>query len=90
MSKFTYTERNLIKNMVATLTLKRIPDNEIVREIFDQTNKTMTVRNLTRIKKQIKKDSYQWYSQTETGPVRIYSRIKERIDEILASAENAP
>ena len=49
MSKFTYIERNLIKNIVATLTIKRIPDNEIAKEIFEQTNKTMTIRNLTRI-----------------------------------------
>ena len=72
MSKFTYTERNLIKNMVATLTLKRIPDNEIVKEIFEQTNKTMTVRHLARIKKRLKIESYLWYTKTEARPVRLH------------------
>lgn len=62
MSKFTYAERNIIINIVATLTLKRISDNEIINEIFNQTNKTMTVRNVIRIKQQIKKESFKWYT----------------------------
>ncbi|MGA9218912.1 MAG: hypothetical protein WBZ50_09740, partial [Nitrososphaeraceae archaeon] len=33
-------------NIVACLTIKRIPDNEIINNIFDQTNKTMTERHL--------------------------------------------
>jgi hypothetical protein len=33
MSKFTYNERNLIKNTVALLTLKKIPDKEIINEV---------------------------------------------------------
>jgi hypothetical protein len=83
MSKFTYVERNLIKNIVATLTIKRIPDNEIIKEIFDQTNKTMTVRNLTRIKQLIKKDSYHWYKTLREGQNEYIHEFKSRIEEIL-------
>ena len=75
MSKFTFDERNRIKTIVATLSLKRIPDNEIVKEIFEQTNKSMTVRNLTRIKQEIKRDSYHWYKHMRQRSVRLYQRI---------------
>ncbi|MGA7007083.1 MAG: hypothetical protein WBY28_08415 [Nitrososphaeraceae archaeon] len=34
--KFTCTERLTVKNIVALLTIKRIPDSEIIKSIFDQ------------------------------------------------------
>jgi ABC-type proline/glycine betaine transport system ATPase subunit len=83
MSKFTYAERNLIKNIVACLTIKRIPDNQIIKSIFEQTNKTMTVRHLTRIRQQIKKESYHWYKTMREGQYEYIHEFKERIDEIL-------
>ena len=49
MSKFTQVVRHNIKNIFAGLTIKRIPDNEIIKSIFDQTNETITIRNHTRI-----------------------------------------
>ncbi len=42
MSKFTYEERTQVKNIIATLSIKRIPDEEIVAEIKRQTNKSIT------------------------------------------------
>ena len=39
MPKFTCTERLTVKNIVAMLTIKRIPDSEIIKSIFDQTGK---------------------------------------------------
>jgi hypothetical protein len=50
MSKFTYIERNLIRDIVAILTIKRIPDSEFIKSVFDQTNKKLTVREITRVK----------------------------------------
>jgi hypothetical protein len=84
MSKFTCTERNIIKNLVATLTIKRIPDNEIVKEIFAQTNKTMTVRHLARIKKRLKIDSFNWYTKLRQDQYAYIAEYKERIDELLS------
>jgi hypothetical protein len=83
MSKFTYNERNLIKSIVAIFTIKRIPDNETIKEIQNQTNKTMTVRNLTRIKQQIKRDSYGWYKKLREGEYEYIHEFKERINEIV-------
>jgi hypothetical protein len=83
MSKFTTVERNQIKNIVALLSIKRIPDSEIIKSIFDQTNKTMTVRNLTRVKQQIKKESYHWYKTMREGEYEYIHEFRERISEIM-------
>ena len=83
MSKFTYAERSIVKNIVACLTIKRIPDNEILKSIHDQTKKTMTVRHLTRIKEQIKKESYHWYKTMREGQYEYIHEFKERISEIM-------
>jgi hypothetical protein len=83
MSKFTYAERETIKSIVASLTIKRIPDNEILKVIFDQVNKTMTIRHLSRIKQQIKRESYLWYSQLREGDYEFIHEFKQRINEII-------
>ena len=83
MSKFTSVEKNQIKNIVALMSIKRIPDLEIIKSIFDQTNKTMSVRNLTRVKQQIKKESLNWYKQLREGEYEYLYEFKERIDEII-------
>lgn len=83
MSKFTTVEKNQIKNTVALLSIKRIPDLEIIKSIFDQTNKTITVRQVTRIKQQIKKESHHWYRTMREGEYEYIHQFKERIDEII-------
>jgi hypothetical protein len=65
------------------LTIKRIPDSEIIKSIFDQTGKTTTVSNLTRIKQEIKRDSYQWYKTMREGEYEYIHEFRERINEIL-------
>lgn len=65
------------------LTIKRIPDNEILNDIFHQTNKTMTVRHLNRIRQQIKRESYHWYKTMREGEYEYIHEFKERINEIL-------
>jgi len=44
--KFTNEERRIIDGIVATLSLKRIFDTEIIAEIKKQTNKVITRRTL--------------------------------------------
>ncbi len=83
MPKFTCAERILLKSIVATLSIKRIPESEIIKEIFDQTNKTVTTRYLSYLKQQIKKDSYHWYTAMREGQFEYIHEFKERIDEIL-------
>ncbi len=61
MSKFTYAEKALVKTIVASITIKRIPDSEIINEIYRQTNKIITKTGLFRIKQTIKQESAKWY-----------------------------
>jgi hypothetical protein len=83
MGKFTNEERPIVKSIITTLTIKRIPDNEIIKEIHDQTNKTITTRALYDLKQSIKKESYHWYKTMREGQYEYIHEFKERISEIL-------
>ena len=83
MGKFTSAERTLIKSIVAALTIKRIPEPEIINEIYNQTNKSISKVALYKIKKKIKKESYHWYTTMREGEYEYIHAFKERIDEIL-------
>jgi len=82
VSKFTSEERSLVKSIVATLSIKRIPESEIAKEIERQTNKTITRRSLYYVKGQIKKESSKWYSQLREGEYEYIYEFKERVNEI--------
>lgn len=84
MGKFTNGERHLVKSLVATLSLKRISDNEIIEIIFHQTNKMITRKALYELRQSIKKDSYEWYSKLRQDQYAYIHEYKERIDEILS------
>ena len=84
MGKFTNGERSVVKSLIATLWLKRIPDNEIIQIIFEQTNKMISERTLYDLRQSIKKDSYEWYRSMREGQHNYIHEFKERIDEILA------
>ena len=83
MPKFTSAERILLKSIVASLSIKRIPESEIIKEIFHQTNKSITARYLSYLKQQIKKDSYHWYKTICEGEYEYIHEFKERISEII-------
>ena len=65
------------------LTIKRIPDNEIIKSIFDQTNKTICKQALCDIRNRIKRHSYHWYKTMREGDSEFIHGFKERISEIL-------
>jgi hypothetical protein len=54
--KFTAAERNTVKSIVASLTIKRLPDAEIQDEIFKQSGKTVSRTSLYRIRQSIKRE----------------------------------
>jgi hypothetical protein len=83
MPKFTSAERTTVKSTVAALTIKRIPESEIIKAIFDQTNKTITTRYLSTIRQQIKRESYHWYKTMRDGEYEYIHEFKERISEIM-------
>ena len=84
MSKFLHGERELVKSIVANLTIKRISDIDIIKVIFDQTNKKITDRYIRTIRQQIKRESYHWYKTMREGECEYIHEFKERISEIMS------
>jgi uncharacterized membrane protein YgaE (UPF0421/DUF939 family) len=83
VGKFTNEERSRVKSIVATLSIKRIPDPEIIKEVYQQTHKTISRVTLFNVRKAIKKESYHWYKTMREGQYQYVHEFKERIDEIL-------
>ena len=82
MSKFSRRERLVVKNLVAELSIKRIPESMIINEITRKTGKDMTKAGLFYVKQAIKKDSAKWYEQLRKGQYEFIHEYKQRIDEI--------
>jgi hypothetical protein len=83
MPKFTSAERILVKSIIASLSIKRIPEQDIINEIYRQTKKTITKSGIFYIRKDIKKESYQWYKTMREGEYEYIHEFRERINEIL-------
>ena len=65
------------------LSIKRIPEQEIIKAVFDQTNETISDRYLYALKQQIKRESYHWYKTMRNGEFEYVHEFRERINEIL-------
>ena len=83
MAKFTKEQRLEVKSIVANLSIKRIPDQEIIKEIYGKMNKTITRMELWNIRQRIKKESYHWYKTMREGQYEYIHEFKERISEII-------
>ena len=83
MPKFTSAERILVKSIVASLSIKRIPEDQICAKIYNQTKKTLTKSGLFYVKEAIKKESYHWYKTMRDGQYEYIHEFRERINEIL-------
>ena len=83
MSKFTNDERILIKSIVATLSIKKTSDTNIIKEIYEKTNKTITRKEIYNVRQRIKKESYQWFKTLREGQFEYIHEFKERVEEIL-------
>jgi uncharacterized protein YpbB len=83
VAKFTSAERSLAKSILATLSIKKIPDAEIIKEIEQQTNKSIGRRSLYDLRQSIKKESYEWYKTIREGQYEYIHEFRERVAEIL-------
>ena len=84
VAKFTYQERHIVKSLIAALTIKRIPDKEIIKNIFDETNKMISERTLYQLRQSIKKDSYRWFTKLRQDQFAYIHEYRERINELLS------
>jgi hypothetical protein len=83
VSKYTIAERQTVKSIVATLSIKRIPESEIINEVYKQTNKRISRSGLWRVRQQIKRESYQWYETLRKDNFEYIHEFRERINEII-------
>ena len=84
MPKFTNAERRTVNSIIASLSLKRIPDPEIIKAIYEQTNKEIKRRALYDLKQSIKRESFKWYKMMREGEYEYIHEFKERINEIMS------
>lgn len=83
MPEFTAEERHVIDGIVASLSIKRIPDAEIIAQIKRETKKKITRQTLYNVRQHIKKESYHWYKIMREGEYEYIHEFKERISEIV-------
>ena len=80
--KFTVAQREQIKNIVATLSLKRLSDKEIIKEIELLTGNQVSREYIYKVKQLIKKESFKWYTTLRNSHYEYLHEFKERINEI--------
>jgi hypothetical protein len=84
VAKFTSEERRIVDGIVASLSIERIPDIEIIEEIKRFTNKDKISRqSLYNIRQRIKKESAKWHSELRESRYEFIHEFKERINEIV-------
>lgn len=83
MSKFTYAERNLVKDIVATLSISKNTNEKIIKEIERQTGKAVNNRYIRYVRTWIKKDSKNWYDDLRGSTYEYIYQFRERINEIV-------
>jgi hypothetical protein len=60
MPNFTAAERELVKSIVCMLSIKKISDSQIVESIYNKTHKRISKKALIYVRRDIKRDSYQY------------------------------
>lgn len=84
MPKFNAEERRVIDIMVAALSIKRIPDPDIIDQVMKLANKKITRQTLYNVRQaNVKKESFHWYRTMREGQIEYVHQFKERINEIL-------
>lgn len=83
MSKFTNAERQIVRSIVASLSIKKVPEVDIMKQIEQQTNKRITRKTLYNIRKQIKRESFKWFQMLKQGQWDYIHEYRERINEIV-------
>jgi hypothetical protein len=81
--KFTSGECTEIKSLLASLTVKRIPDSFIINEVFKKTGKTISRMGLYHIKQAIKRESTKWYQHLRENQFEYIHEFKQRVNEIM-------
>lgn len=69
----------LIQNMVCNLSIKRIPDNVIIKEVYEQTSKTISKVALFYARKRVKRDFYQGYKKLLEADTNTFTNSRNEL-----------
>ena len=83
MSKFTNGEKSLVKNIIASLTIKRIDGQRYYQSHIRSDRQVHNRKEISNIRERIKRESYHWYKTMREGEYEYIHEFKERINEIL-------
>jgi hypothetical protein len=87
--KFTSGERRNIEGIVGSLSIKRIPDLEIIKEVFKQTNHNITRQTLYNVRQRIKKEFFKWFKTLRESQFEYIHEFRERVRGNRIFAEEA-
>jgi predicted RND superfamily exporter protein len=62
--------------------VKHLPDSDILKLVFDKTNKEMSLSNLTLIKQSLKRENYNWLKTMRANQYEFVNQYRQRISEI--------
>ena len=82
MSKFTIEERRYLKQLVQEAIVRRFTNNEAIVHIKKEIGKNITVKQVTRIKKDIKNEASSWISSLAKTDYAYFNEYKLRIHEL--------
>ena len=67
----------LIQNMVCNLSIKRIPDNVIIKQVNEHASKTISKVALLNTRKRVKRDFYHGYKKLLEAEYKYVHEFKE-------------
>lgn len=82
MSKFTNEERRYLKQLVQEAIVRRFTNNEAQAYIKKGLGKNITVKQITRVKKDIKNEASSWISSLAKTDHVYFNEYKLRIHEL--------
>ncbi|CAN5202529.1 hypothetical protein BH18THE2_BH18THE2_29420 [soil metagenome] len=82
LSKFTIEERRYLKQLVQEAIVRRFTNNEVIVHIEKELGKNITIKQVTRIKKNIKNEASSWISSLAKTDHVYFNEYKLRIHEL--------
>jgi hypothetical protein len=82
--KFTLAERQFVKSIVTSASIKRLTDKEIIEEVqkYFSDKEPVSREYLSKVRRSIKKDAFNWYNNLREGKYDYIHEFKERINEV--------
>jgi hypothetical protein len=81
---FTKSEREYVKALVHSLSLKRLTDQEIVQWSHDEKQIDLDRSTVSKMRNQIEQNAEKWYIELRQSRYKYIATYKERLDSLLS------